>query len=262
MKPMSYTIGALGIVLLTGSLALAQQPARGGQAAPPPMTNLQVFPKDSPRAQVIQTMNAFNDSLGVQCNYCHVQEGGRNDFASDEKREKRVARQMILLRDSINVMLPAVVGKPAGAGPTALAGHPGAPIRVLCSSCHHGLPIPRSIADVVTDAATSGGAAAGLAKFRELRTQYYGGQQYDFSQNGLLTIAQRAMTATNPDDAMAYLQANLEYYPKSARTYQAMAQARNAKGDKQGAIRDLEKAVELDPTSAQARNQLQQLKGQ
>ena len=154
------------------------------------------------------------------------------------------------------------MGKPAGAGPTAVAGQPGAPIRVLCSSCHHGLPIPRSIADVVTDAATSGGAAAGLAKFRELRTQYYGGQQYDFSQNGLLTIAQRAMTATNPDDAMAYLQANLEYYPKSARTYQAMAQARNAKGDKQGAIRDLEKAVELDPTSAQARNQLQQLKGQ
>src|SRR5205809_8077223 len=159
MKPMSYTIGALGIVLLTGSLALAQQPARGGQAAPPPMTNLQVFPKDSPRAQVIQTMNAFNDSLGVQCNYCHVQEGGRNDFPSDEKREKRVARQMILLRDSINVVLPAIVGKPAGAGPTSGDGHPGAPVRVLCNSCHRRLPIRRSIADEVTTASATGGAA-------------------------------------------------------------------------------------------------------
>ena len=68
--------------------------------------------------------------------------------------------------------------------------------------------------------------------------------------------------AKNPDDAIAYLQTNLEYYPKSARTYQAMAQARNAKGDKQAAIKDLEKAVELDPQNAQARNQLQQLKGQ
>src|SRR5881296_2101683 len=259
MKPMSYTIGALGIVLLTGSLALAQQPARGGQAAPPPMTNLQVFPKDSPRAQVIQTMNAFNDSLGVQCNYCHVQEGGRNDFASDEKREKRVARQMILLRDSINVVLPAIVGKPAGAGPTAGEGHPGMPIRVLCSMCHHGLPIPRAIADVVTEAA-NGSAAAGLAKFRELRTLYYGGQQYDFSEGALVTIAQRAMTAKKPDDAIAYLQANLEYFPKSGRTYQAMAQVKNAKGDKQGAIKDLEKALELDPKNAQTRNQLQQLK--
>jgi tetratricopeptide (TPR) repeat protein len=90
----------------------------------------------------------------------------------------------------------------------------------------------------------------------------YSRQQYDFSENALLGIAQRAMTAKNPDDAIAYLQTNLEYYPKSARTYQAMAQARTAKGDKQAAIKDLEKAVELDPQNTQARNQLQQLKGQ
>jgi Flp pilus assembly protein TadD len=54
----------------------------------------------------------------------------------------------------------------------------------------------------------------------------------------------------------------LEYHPKSARTYQALANARNAKGDKAGAIKDLEKAVELDPQNAQAKTQLQQLKGQ
>ena len=225
------------------------------------MTNLQVWPKDTSPAVVLQFMNAFDDSLGVQCNYCHAEQGGRLDFASDEKREKRVARQMILLRDSINVVLPAIVGKPAGAGPTSGNGHPGAPVRVLCSSCHRGLPIPRSIADEVTDVSTNGGAA-GLAKFRELRAKYFGGQQYDFTENALLGIAQRSMTAKNPNDAIAYLQANLEYYPKSARTYQALAQARNANGDKPGAIKDLEKAVELDPANAQVRNQLQQLRGQ
>jgi len=226
------------------------------------MTNLQVWPKDTPPAVVLQFMNAFDDSLGVQCNYCHVEQGGRFDFASDEKREKKVARQMILLRDSINVVLPAIVGKPAGAGPTSGDGHPGAPVRVLCSSCHRGLPVPASIADVVTDAATSGGGgSAGVARFKELRARYYGGQQYDFTENALLTIAQRAMNAKKPDDAIAYLQTNLEYYPKSARTYQAMAQARNARGDKPGAIKDLEKAVELDPENAQVRNQLQQLRG-
>jgi hypothetical protein len=260
MKRVSYGI-ALGIVLLAGLIASAQTPAGGGQQTPPPFTNLQVWPKDTSRAVILQFMNAFDDSLGVTCNYCHVEQGGRLDFASDEKREKKVARQMILLRDSINVVLPAIVGKPAGAGPTSVNGQPGAPVRVLCSSCHRGLPVPRSIADVVTDASASGGAA-GLAKFKELRTQYYGGQQYDFTENALLGIAQRAMTAKDPDAAMAYLQTNLEYYPKSARTYQAMAQARNAKGDKQGAIKDLEKAVELDPQSVQARNQLQQIRGQ
>lgn len=262
MKRLSRGIGGLGVVLLLGVPAVGQSQA-GGQQAPPPMTNLQVWPKDTPRAQVIQTMNAFNESLGVECSYCHVQDaGGRYDFASDQKREKTVARQMILLRDSINVMMGAIVGKPAGAGPTAGDGAPGAPVRVLCRSCHRGLPIPRAIADVVTEAANNGGAAAGLAKYKELRTRYYGGQEYDFGETSLLTIAQRAMTAKNPDDAIAYLQANLEYFPKSARTYQAMAQARNAKGDRQGAIRNLEQALQLDPTSAQARNQLQQLKGQ
>ena len=258
MKRASYAI-ALALMLFVGVLVSAQTQTAAGQAAP--FTNLQVWPKDTSRAVIMQFMNAFGDSLGVTCNYCHVEQGGKLDFASDAKREKVVARQMILLRDSINVVLPAIVGKPAGAGPTSVDGHPGAPVRVLCSSCHRGLPIPRSIADEVTDAEANGGGAAGLAKFRELRGKYFGGQQYDFTENALIGIANRSTTAKAYDDAMAYLQANLEYYPKSARTYQAMAQTKNAKGDKPGAIKDLEKAVELDPQNAQAKTQLQQIKG-
>ena len=254
---------ALGFVLLLGLRVLAQAPAGGGQQAPPAFKNLQVWPKDTSPAVIMQFMNAFGDSLGVTCNYCHVEQNGRLDFASDDKREKRVARQMILLRDSINVVLPAIVGKPAGAGPTSGDGHPGMPVRVLCSSCHRGLPVPRSIADEVTDAENNGGGgAAGLAKFKELRAKYYGGQQYDLRENALVGIANRALNAKRPDDALAYLQANLEYFPKSAVSYQAMAQAKNAKGDKQAAIKDLERAVELDPNSVQAKNQLQQLRAQ
>jgi hypothetical protein len=258
MTRVAHLAGALLFVVVAAAAALAQ--ARGG--GEPPMTNLQVFAKDTPRAQVLQTMNAFNESLGVRCNYCHVQDGasGRFDYASDEKREKRVARQMVLLRDSINVMMPAVVGKPAGAGPTSGSGMPGAPIRVLCRSCHHGLPVPRQITDIVAELGAASGGAAGLAKYKELRAQYYGGQEYDFTENSLLTIAQRAMTAKKPDDAIAYLQANLEYHPKSARTYQALGQARRVKGDRQGAIASLEKALELDPQSAQIRNELQAMK--
>ena len=220
------------------------------------MTNLQVWPKDTPRAQVLQTMEAFNDSLGVECSYCHVP----GNMASDEKREKRVARQMILLRDSINVMLPATVGKPAGAGPTAGDGLPGAPVRVLCRSCHRGLPIPRQLADVVTEAAASGGAVAGLAKYSELRERYYGGQEYDFREGSLITVADRALTASKPDDAIRYLETNIKYFPKSARTYEALARARLAKNDRQAAIQALETAATLDPQREQIRAQLQRLK--
>ena len=76
----------------------------------------------------------------------------------------------------------------------------------------------------------------------------------------MITMAQRANTASKYDDALAYLQANLEYYPKSARTYSAIGQMKNAKGDKPGAIAALEKAVELDPNNAQTKAALENLK--
>ena len=244
---------ALGLVLVTGSLALAQAPAGGGQRAggPPPASNLQILPKDMPREQLIATMQAISASLGVACNYCHVQEGrgGRNDFASDEKQTKKAARGMLVLAREINAKLPDAVGKPADAT-----------TRVGCATCHRGVPIPKQIADIVTDAAASGGSAAGLAKFKELRAQFYGGQSYDFSDGSLVAIAQRAQTAGKSDDALAYLNANLEYYPKSARTYVTIGTVKNAKGDKPGAIAALEKAVELDPNNAQAKTQLEALK--
>jgi len=242
---------ALGLVVLAGSLAAAQTPAPGGQTPPPPMTNLQILPKDMPRAQVLQTMQAIAGSLGVACNYCHVQEGrgGRNDFASDEKPTKKAARGMMVLARDINDKLPAAVGKSADAT-----------TRVGCATCHRGVPIPKQITDIVTDAAATGGATAGLAKFKDLRGQFYGGQSYDFSENGLLQIAQRANAANKADDALAYLQANLDYYPKSSRTYAMIGQIKNAKGDKPGAIAALEKAVELDPNNAQAKTQLENVK--
>ena len=245
---------ARGTALLAASIAAALTPAAttGGQPpAQPPMTNLQLIPKDTPRPQVVQAMQAIAASLGVPCNYCHVQEGrgGRNDFATDEKPTKKAARAMMLLTREINEKLPPVVAKSSEAV-----------TRVGCATCHRGVPIPKQITDIVADAAANGGSTSGLAKFTALREKFYGGQSYDFSENGLLQIAQRANAATKADDALAYLHANLEYYPKSSRTYQLMSQIHNAKGDKAAAIKDLEKAVEIDPNNIQAKMQLENLK--
>jgi len=250
---------AIGVssFLFAASTATAQQPpapaAGGGRQGPPPMSNLQIFPKDAQREQVIAAMQRFTGALGVQCNYCHVQEGrgGRNDFASDEKQTKKTAREMMKLSADLATRLPAVVGKPAAET-----------TRVGCATCHRGVPIPKQITELMTDAAASGGAAAGIAKFKELREKYYGGQSYDFSEITMITMAQGANAANKYDDAITYLNANLEYFPKSVRTYAAIAQMKNAKGDKPGAIQALEKAVELDPNNAQTKALLAQLKGQ
>jgi cytochrome c553 len=244
------TLLALALVVLTASMAAAQAPAPASPP-PPPMTNLQIIPKDTPRPQVIQTMQQISAALGVQCNFCHVQEGrgGRNDMASDEKPHKKAARGMMLLTRDINAKLPEAVGHSADKT-----------TRVGCATCHRGVPDPKQIAEVVGNASGNGGAAAGLAKFKELREKFYGGQSYDFSENGLITAAQRAQASDKSDDALAYLQANLEYYPKSSRTYVVMSQIHNAKGDKAAAIKDLEKAIELDANNAQAKAQLETLR--
>ena len=255
-----YGIAVATLLFLTGSIVVSAQGQGAGQQ-PNGFTNLQVWPVDTPRAVVLNFMNAFNRSLGIECNYCHVQRDGRFDFASDDMRTKRVARKMILFRDSINVELAAIVDKPVTAGPTSVDARPGAPTRVLCASCHHGLPIPAPLGEAISEAEKTGGVNAGLAKFKELRAKFYGGQQYDFTDYALVGIATTALNQKRPDDAMTYLQANLEYFPKSSQTYQAMAQVKNAKGDKAGAIKDLETAVQLNPQNNQAKNQLQQLRG-
>jgi predicted Zn-dependent protease len=256
-----FTAPAIGVCLFVATSAFAQQPPPGGAppaagqraGGPPPMTNLQIIPKDAPREQVIATMQSIAGALGVQCNYCHVMEGrgGRNDMASDEKPAKKTARQMMVFARELNEKLPAVVGK-AGNETT----------RVGCMTCHRGVAIPKQLTQVLNEAVTAKGLDAAVAQYRELRTKYANTMAYDLSENGLISMAQAALGADRADNALTWLNLNLEFYPKSSRTYQIMAQAHQKKNDKDAAIKDLEKAVELDPNNNQAKTQLQQLKGQ
>jgi tetratricopeptide (TPR) repeat protein len=232
--------------------AAAPQAGTGGTGQPPPPSNLQILPKDMPRNQLIQTMQAFAQALGVQCNYCHVQEGrgGRNDMASDEKPTKKAARGMMLLAREINEKLPAAVGKSTDTT-----------TRVGCMTCHRGVAIPKQLNQMLNETASDKGIDAAITQYRDLRTRYYGAMAYDFTESGLIAVAQAANNADKADNALAWLTLNLEFFPKSSRTYIVMAQAHQRKNDKTSAIKDLEKAVELDPNNAQAKQQLEQLKG-
>src|SRR5262249_47107046 len=121
--------------------------------------------------------------------------------------------------------------------------------------------IPKQLTQLLNETVNAKGLDAAVAQYRELRTKYVGTMAYDLSENGLIAMAQAANAADRADNALTWLNLNLEFYPKSSRTYQIMAQA-HQKSDKGAAIKDLEKAVELDPNNNQAKTQLQQLKGQ
>jgi hypothetical protein len=126
------------LVMVAAANGWAQQPAQGGQGRggpPPPPQNLQILPKDIPRQELVATMRGIAQGLGVQCNYCHVQEGqgGRNDFASDEKQPKETARVMMQMTQHVNETLSTGIGKTA-ADVT----------KVQCFTCHRGKTIPEA----------------------------------------------------------------------------------------------------------------------
>jgi hypothetical protein len=87
--------------------------------------NIQVL-KGLPQAQLIPVMNFMSVSLGVKCNFCHVNKDGNWDFAADDKPEKATAREMIKMVLSIN--------KTNFKGAT----------EVTCNTCHRGRKQPAS----------------------------------------------------------------------------------------------------------------------
>ena len=80
--------------------------ARSAGGRPPPMTELcSSFPKDTPREQVLASMQAFTAVArrrSATTATCQEGRGGRNDMASDEKPTKKAARGMMLLAREIN----------------------------------------------------------------------------------------------------------------------------------------------------------------
>lgn len=84
-------------------------------------------------------MTAIKKQLGVNCYYCHKTEGTgsseRFDFASDEKPEKKIARQMLKMTIKLNK-------KYFGIKSTIAALYK--PM-VSCKTCHFGQPVPSLI---------------------------------------------------------------------------------------------------------------------
>ena len=148
-----HVVGALAVVALAGSMAMAQAPEgqRGAApAAPPEPHNLKVLPASTTTAQILPIMRAFSTALGTNCGYCHVWTGPglpTNDYASDEKPTKDVARAMMRMAGTINQTLAANIKKPADQI-----------TRVQCMTCHRGAAIPTLPPPAPAGAAPAAGA--------------------------------------------------------------------------------------------------------
>jgi photosynthetic reaction center cytochrome c subunit len=87
---------------IAGGQAQSAPPQAPAAPSKPKLTqeqfkNIQVL-KDLPAEQLIPTMQFISASLGVECEFCHVQ----GAFDKDDKKTKKTAREMITMMMAIN----------------------------------------------------------------------------------------------------------------------------------------------------------------
>ncbi len=186
-------------------------------------------------------MPAIAQALGVQCAFCHS--GPRTTQSKYE-----IARAMIAMTRDLNAKVQAATGKA-----------PAEATQVTCVTCHRGVAVPGQLSDIIAKTALADGPDAAIAQYRDLRQRYYGGQAYDFREDTLLDAGEK-LIRVKPQNAIPILRVNLEFYPKSVRSYAEIAFAYTRGLDDEAAIVELEKAVAIEPDNGTIRGQLEQLK--
>ncbi|MDX1393873.1 MAG: c-type cytochrome [Gemmatimonadota bacterium] len=245
---------SVAIATIAIGLGLAADPAEA--QIPDEFTNLQVLPEDIGPRQILGYMRAFSQGLGVRCTYCHVGEEGQPfsemDFASDDIEAKRKARFMLEMTQTLNGdVLPGI---------TEVASRVDPPAQVQCVTCHRGVAVPRQIGDEISIAAADGGADAAVARYRELREEYYGSGSYDFGEQPMIETGS-SLAESDPDAALAMFRLALEFYPESVQAWVGQAQVHLARDETDEARAALVRAQELAPDNPQIRRMLQQLDG-
>jgi len=126
VKAQKFSPGNLPLLLESGTPKPAQTPAAAEKPTEQVQKNIKVL-TGLPQSQLIPVMNYMASSLGRRCNYCHVNNNGQWDYASDEKPEKSTAREMIKLVLDVNK--------------NSFKGN----VEVGCYTCHRGRNSPQSI---------------------------------------------------------------------------------------------------------------------
>ena len=176
-------------------------------------------------------------------------QGPQMDYAADEKRQKLTARLMMAMTNDINARLATSLRKPA-ADVT----------KVQCATCHRGVTNPAQLSDLLRQTMLTKGEGAAVVQYRELRQQYLDSGAYDFREATLLDLARQSLATQKPDDALAWLQLNVEFYPQSAASYVELARAHVAKRDRDAAVSALAKALTIDPANADAKREQARLR--
>ena len=248
LRRMTHRLLAPAVVFALSVTVAGQSPSQ------PPWKgqNLQFFPADITRDALVQRMREFSFALSVRCQFCHSGGDGISfdgvDFASDEKPAKRKARAMLRMTDQINSTLLTQV--PSRAEPR---------VTVSCVTCHHGLSLPKSLQTTLFEIVGERGADAAVARYRELRASDTLSGRYSFDEWEINELARRLFEAKNTAAAIALLQMNGEFYPKSAAIDFQIAELHLMRGERELALARFRKTLEKAPNHERAKARIAEL---
>ncbi|NMO18607.1 serine hydrolase [Pyxidicoccus fallax] len=114
-----------------------------------------------------------------------------------------------------------------------------------------------SIGEVVTATLAKSSVAEAVARYRTLKAQKAG--EYDFSERELNRVGYRLMRTGRVADAIEIFKLNVEMFPAWANGYDSLGEAYLKHGNKELAVSNYRRAVELDPKNTGAAEAVQQL---
>ena len=233
---------ALFLVLLIPFTAEAQR-------AP---ENLQVFPKDTPRSELIPIMRDFSFGTGFRCEGCHYDPVGEGnfrdiDFASDENPMKDKARFMIRMTRGLNEFLLPMMPERAG-------------VQVTCKTCHRGQHKPLLLGQDLLMTVHEAGVDSAVTRYRWLRENLGMAGAYDFREWETNELAAELVEAGRAADAIVIYELNAEFHPESSAIQTSLGQFYEETGQVDAAIRAYEKALELGAPARMIQGRIDALK--
>jgi CubicO group peptidase (beta-lactamase class C family) len=101
------------------------------------------------------------------------------------------------------------------------------------------------------------GVAAGIAEYRDLKAKE--SATYDFSEPELNNLGYRLLRAGKTKDAVEIFKLNVEMYPQGFNTYDSLAEAYESVNERDLAVTNYKKSIELNPKNTSAVERLKRL---
>jgi CubicO group peptidase (beta-lactamase class C family) len=120
----------------------------------------------------------------------------------------------------------------------------------------HELP-KMSVAEVLFKTISEKGIAAGMTQFQDLKAK--SANSYDFGEDELNRLGYQLLGTGKRDEAIQIFKLNVDLYPKAFNTYDSLGEAYMVAGNKELAILNYKKSLELNPENKGATEMLKRL---